>query len=940
MKNQNKIIIFLISFFIIVPHFVFSQNKTLQILKQQNIQQVTLENGLQIFLLENNSDALVHINIIFKAGFSNQTKETNGFFKLFTKIIQTSTPQITFSNAECLSDFSSYSLEITNEQLSKTLSTLSKTFFESVFSQETIQNELAKMKNEVNKNAKELSTLINSSIDSRVFSEEPWKHDSGIYSSLFSKNSVDSARTILTQISQRYYTPQNCAVFITGNFDSQKTISELSQTFGKYYSNYKTPVSKPTSISTQQRKYVFHHPEISEELTQIVVQYTLMSFEECELAAALLNNNFSSFKNEILSQTDLNIPGWEYIDVKAAHKKNISRLIIQSLMQKPEKNTSKKISSFDQTQLFLQQIEKLSSFVNDNELLNAKLNLQMQTQNIIKNPIDYMKKLSEFWAISPFLKTGENFLPADILSEKQEIINQIEIKNLKNFIDSESPFIFIIINSKDFKTNRKAFMQEGFEEINEKNASWYMQELAKETKNQYQIDDSKYFSKNQQNTNDNNYFEQNISQIQVTTLSNGIKVFSKKNQTEFSTVITLNINGGKLNTSQNNGFEEVMCNILSSLIQSELNRQTENGIILNSTKVTHQTDLSTSSIYIEFNKEDSFAVCNAIQKAIVFTEIPPAAADKAVFSRQYKKRLENGSAAKQMESSVIKSLYGNNAFYNIFETQNEILQDTNYFSILQAYPDFLDAKRYNIIVCGDFDQNIFDYLDDAFSYLSNSNVKLNTCNDLPNFSKNKTIKVKINHTFLTDIPAELAGPQPAVLVPTTEFKDPVIFAIQTPQSQDSKQSAIFNAVLNTFQKEFQTILNQNEKTKENTVNIEFPKTKLPFALITIMDVNAPKEVDSAYKTARNQFITKITSSSAGDFMQQIKNDWILSQMKETATNYGTSKLMQKGIENFPENPKADFYLQEYNYIQNATIEDYINAAKTLPITPQLRAYGQ
>ena len=376
------------------------------------------------------------------------------------------------------------------------------------------------------------------------------------------------------------------------------------------------------------------------------------------------------------------------------------------------------------------------------------------------------------------------------------------------------------------------------------------------------------------------------------------------------------------------------------MIQTELNRQTENGIILNSTKVTHQTDLSTSSIYIEFNKEDSFAVCNAIQKAIVFTEIPPAAADKAVFSRQYKKRLENGSAAKQMESSVIKSLYGNNAFYNIFETQNEILQDTNYFSILQAYPDFLDAKRYNIIVCGDFDQNIFDYLDDAFSYLSNSNIQLNTCNDLPNFSKNKTIKVKINHTFLTDIPAELAGPQPAVLVPTTEFKDPVIFAIQTPQSQDSKQSAIFNAVLNTFQKEFQTILNQNEKTKENTVNIEFPKTKLPFALITIMDVNAPKEVDSAYKTARNQFITKITSSSAGDFMQQIKNDWILSQMKETATNYGTSKLMQKGIENFPENPKADFYLQEYNYIQNATIEDYINAAKTLPITPQLRAYGQ
>ena len=72
------------------------------------------------------------------------------------------------------------------------------------------------------------------------------------------------------------------------------------------------------------------------------------------------------------------------------------------------------------------------------------------------------------------------------------------------------------------------------------------QDWTKNSRNQYQIDDSKYFSKNQQSTNDNNYFEQNYSQIQQTTLSNGIKVFSKKNQTEFSTVITLNINGGKV----------------------------------------------------------------------------------------------------------------------------------------------------------------------------------------------------------------------------------------------------------------------------------------------------------------------------------------------------------------------------------------------------------
>ena len=107
---------------------------------------------------------------------------------------------------------------------------------------------------------------------------------------------------------------------------------------------------------------------------------------------------------------------------------------------------SKKISSFDQTELFLQNIEKLSSFINENELINAKLVLQSQTENIIKNPLDNMEKLSEFWAISPFIKTDENIMQTDILFEKQKTINQIETQTLQNFIDSESPFIFIIIN--------------------------------------------------------------------------------------------------------------------------------------------------------------------------------------------------------------------------------------------------------------------------------------------------------------------------------------------------------------------------------------------------------------------------------------------------------------------------------------------------------------
>lgn len=906
---------------------------------QQNVQQFTLENGMQVFLLENSSDALIHIIFTVKAGFSSQSTENNGFFKLLTRIIKASNPKLDFSQVECLSDATTFSLEIVPQETQKVFFNLSEAIFSQNFSNETLQTELTKLKNEVTNNSKEVSTLINAAVDSRVFSDSPWKHDSGIYPALFSKISSETAKTVLSDIANRFYTPQNSAIFITGNFNSEKILLELKQTFGKHYSNYKTPVSKPGTAANKQRKFVFHHSEISPELTQITVQYTMLNLEECEIISALLNNNYSDFKTRILNEKELNIPGAEYINASAAHKKDTSRLIIQALMQKPEKSSKNKITSAEQVKLFLKHTENICSSISQIEFLQAKQFLAAEAAQSIKNPVDYMKKLSEFWIISPFIKPNDNFSVTQLFAEKQERINNIQIESLKNQLKAENPFVFVFINSKDFFANKKEYLKADFEEINEKNSSWYLQDFFKETQKQYQTEKENYITKTQPDSADNSYFEQNYSKIHQKKLKNGINVFSKQNKNEFTTVLTLSVNGGKLNSAKNNGFEEVMCNIAANLIQTELYKMQAKGIICNNFQVSTRTDLQTAAVFIEFNKDDSYAICNAIKNALVFAEIPPVTADKAVSSVQYKKRLENGSAARQTESAVIKNLYGQNDFYNIFETQNDILQTASYNLILQSYPKLLDASRYNIIICGDFDENIFEWLEEIFSYFSSTETKLNTCNDLPDFPKNKSIFVKINHTFLTDIPAELAGPQPAVLVPTTEFLDPVIYVIASPLLNEKKDSALFNAMLNIFQKEFEQNLSQKKKTSNNKVKIEFPKSKMPFALITVTNVKYTKEVDSSYKSTRENIIKKLHSDKAKDFVQEIKKMWTLNQMKETSSNLGTSKLMQKGIEFFPRKPVPDFYLQEYNFIQNAQIQDFIKIMEFIPTTPQLRAYS-
>ena len=100
----------------------------------EQVQQLTLENGLTVFLLDNPSDALVNIKFVCRAGFSSQTQETNGFFKLYTRLTAAENPQINFSSISCDSDSSSYEVNTSPLLLEKTLRNMAEAFFNPNFS--------------------------------------------------------------------------------------------------------------------------------------------------------------------------------------------------------------------------------------------------------------------------------------------------------------------------------------------------------------------------------------------------------------------------------------------------------------------------------------------------------------------------------------------------------------------------------------------------------------------------------------------------------------------------------------------------------------------------------------------------------------------------------------------------------------------------------------
>ena len=103
-----------------------------------------------------------------------------------------------------------------------------------------------------------------------------------------------------------------------------------------------------------------------------------------------------------------------------------------------------------------------------------------------------------------------------------------------------------------------------------------------------------------------------------------------------------------------------------------------------------------------------------------------------------------------------------------------------------------------------------------------------------------------------------------------------------------------------------------------------------------------KEADAIYRRTILDMENKLKDgASAEKLINQIKNNWTLQQMNDTFTNSGTALLLQKGLELQPEaeEPQADYYLKEYNYIQTAGVQDFIDVMELFPSLGNLRVYS-
>src|SRR5574344_1711608 len=199
MKKIKSLIIINI-LFIFSAGFSFAEKTFQTDFNSGKLNYFTLENGFSIFHKEDITTVLVRVELSFKAGFASQTPSTAGFFPLYVNLFLSSGNYSNKISASCASDCSTFTSTVSYNSVEEVFSTLSKCASSPSVTDVNLKSEYDKMKNDVLSYASSTTGFLNSAIDSRVFYKAPWKCDSGVYPSLFTKYSLAEVRTILSLI--------------------------------------------------------------------------------------------------------------------------------------------------------------------------------------------------------------------------------------------------------------------------------------------------------------------------------------------------------------------------------------------------------------------------------------------------------------------------------------------------------------------------------------------------------------------------------------------------------------------------------------------------------------------------------------------------------------------------------------------------------------------
>lgn len=444
-----------------------------------------LDNGMEIFILENHAVPLVTIQITFRCGSITQSDNTTGLFHLYEHMLfkgnEVYPEQSDFKaamkelgvgswNGGTSTEYVTYYFTIPSAKLDRGIDFWANAVRYSLLEENELEIEKDVVINEIRGYLNDPDEIYQSAVKKKLFYKYPWRRDVGGVEA-----TIAGATTAQMQdIKDNYYVPDNCALFIAGDVDPETVMESVYKSFGDWVpAEIKATDVPPHPLMDSDEKIIYPDPKMYPDFAFIQMSMRgpdVLDDPEATYAAdvwlKLLDDPTGKFKENIFNKVS-GLYHKDYIFASYYTQKDGGQIVFGTYMLvDSEKSTLERTEEFKQAVL-----DEISLMAEDSEYFSEKnfgiLKNILEDETIIEieSPISFISTLSFWWASA---STGYyyGYVP------NMKKVTHSEISDyLNRYVISKPSVLSVRMNPENFTLEEPDSYN--FEVVTRENAFWW-----------------------------------------------------------------------------------------------------------------------------------------------------------------------------------------------------------------------------------------------------------------------------------------------------------------------------------------------------------------------------------------------------------------------------------------------------------------------------------